>query len=671
MDKEKKRLDELKAEIEKYNYHYYVLDNPLITDADYDALYRELVEIENKFSSLVTQDSPTQRVGGKPLEGFEIITHRIPLFSIDNAMNLEELEEFINKVYRWLDKKDIEFVTELKIDGLATALTYENGIFTRGATRGDGITGEDISENLKTIKTIPLCLISPNPPKLVEVRGEVYMPIESFNALNAERKNMEEPLFANPRNAAAGSMRQLDPSIPAKRDLDIFIYTGYVFDAENLNIPTHYDMFEFLKKSGFKINPNIKLCKNIDEIKEYCNLWQANRHQLPYDIDGIVIKVNSFYLQQELGFTAKSPRFAIAYKFLPETAITVINDIIVQVGRTGTLTPVALMEPVLLAGSKISRATLHNMDELERKDIRINDTVLIQKAGEIIPEVIKVVKEKRTGNEIPFNAPIKCPVCGTQVIKSADEIALRCPNINCSGQIKERILHFVSRKAMDMEGIGEALVDQLLIRNMVQTPADLFFLRKGDFLLLERMGNKSANNVVNAIDKARKRPLTRLIYALGIRYVGRETAEILASYYISLQKLKTAKNEDLLKIGGIGKKIANSIVEFFTAPQTEGLINKLIEANVKIEDEKQDKDLKFIGKRFVLTGTLSSMTRMEAGDKIKALGGLFSDTVSKNTDFVIVGINPGSKLVKAQNYKIPVISEEEFLKMFIRTKTLC
>ena len=663
MDEIKQKLDTLKKELEKHNYNYYVLDKPAVTDAEYDLLYRELVEIENKYPDLITTDSPTQRVGSKPLEKFSIINHKIQLYSLDNALNIEELEEFCNRVYKLLDTQEVEFVAELKIDGLAVALSYENGILQKGATRGDGVTGEDITTNMKTIKTIPLRLIGSQYPEWTEVRGEVYMPIKSFNSLNEERKTLEEPLFANPRNAAAGSVRQLDPAVTSVRDLAIFIYTGHVSQSSQINIKTHYEMLMYMKKLGFKINPNIKICSSPEELTEYCLSWQEKRHTLPYDIDGIVIKVNNLNDQQELGFTAKSPRFAIAYKFPPETAVTTVNDIIIGVGRTGALTPVAVMEPVLLAGSRVSRATLHNMEELERKDIKIHDTVVIQKAGDVIPEVVKVLTEKRTGKEIPFSSPVKCPVCNSDVVKTADEIALRCPNINCPAQVKERIAHFVSRKAMDMDGVGPSVIQGMLLRNLINAPEDLFYLTMGDLLLLERMGEKSAQNIINAIDKARDRSLGRLIYAIGIRYVGSETADILAGNYSSLIALKSATLEDLLKIGGIGGKIAGSIVEFFNTPQADILIDKLIKAGVRIEEKTEEKDLRFKGKKFVLTGTLTNMTRMDAAEKVKGMGGLVSDTVSKNTDFVIAGSNPGSKLAKAESYKLAILTEEEFLRM--------
>ncbi|MBI5700204.1 NAD-dependent DNA ligase LigA [Candidatus Saganbacteria bacterium] len=650
----KKKIEKLRKEIHHHDHHYYVLDKPEITDADYDKLFRELQDLEKHHPDLVTPDSPTQRVGGEPLKSFKTVTHKTPLLSLDNAMNEEELLDFDRRVREGLGREKIEYICELKIDGLAITLTYKKGKFVVGSTRGDGVHGEDVTHNLKTIKSIPLVL----PEEIdLEVRGEVYLPYDEFVKLNEEREEADEPKFANPRNAAAGAVRQLDPKITATRPLDIFVYYA------DLPHETHLDSLNYAKKLGFKVNPNIKPCYGIEEVQKYIKHWETAREKLKYEIDGIVIKVNNLADQKKLGFTSRAPRWAAAFKYPPMQAVTIIEDIQVQVGRTGAITPVAHLKPVHLAGVMVKRATLHNEDEIKRKDIRIHDHVIVQRAGEVIPEVVKVVKEKRTGHEKTFHMPKTCPVCGAELYRPEGEAITRCMNAACSAQIKGNILHFCTRQAMDIEHVGYALVDQLVEAKLVKNIADLYKLEKKDLLKLERFAEKSAQNVIDSIAQSKDRPFDRFIYALGIRLVGRHVASLLARQYDSVDDLFEAKTGELEKIQGIGPKVAEAVSRFFSEKENRHLIEELRKAGVRVKAEKARGPQPLKGKTFVFTGGLETMTRPEAEDLVRSLGGHPSSSVSKETDYVVAGTEPGSKLAKAKKLGVTVISEKEFLKL--------
>ncbi|MDN5292861.1 MAG: ligase [Eubacteriales bacterium] len=656
----RKRIEELRREIEHHDYLYYVLDRPEITDAQYDLLMQELARLEAMYPEFITPDSPTQRVGGKPAEGFATVTHRVPMLSLNNAFNEADLRDFDRRVRQLAGGEKVEYVVEPKIDGLAVSLIYENGRFVRGATRGDGEVGEDITANLRTIRSLPLRLRQPVP--FLDVRGEVYMPKKEFARLNAEREEAGEPPFANPRNAAAGSVRQLDPRVTAKRELHIFVYAiGLI---EGRDVATHWEGLHLLRELGLPVNPHIYLAATIDEVLDYVNGWQEKRHQLPYEIDGMVVKVNSLSLQRAMGSTAKSPRWAIAYKFPPEQALTRVEDIVISVGRTGVLTPTAVLTPVRVAGSTVSRATLHNEDIIRQKDIRIGDTVIIHKAGDVIPEVVEVVKEKRTGAEKEFHMPSRCPACGSEVVRMEGEVAWRCINSSCPAQLQEKIIHFVSRDAMNIEGLGPKLVVQLMRAGLVKDAADLYYLRYEDLVRLERMGPKSARNLLQAIERSKNASLGQLIFALGIRHVGAKAGKVLATAFRSMDRLMTASEEELMAIPEVGPKMAASIVAFFAREENRRLIERLRQAGVRMtEEETAAGDQPLAGKTFVLTGTLSSLTRREAGELIEKLGGKVTNSVSKNTDYVVVGENPGSKYDKALALGITLLTEEEFLAM--------
>ncbi|MFN4226814.1 MAG: NAD-dependent DNA ligase LigA [Candidatus Ratteibacteria bacterium] len=650
----KERIEELVKLIEYYNYMYYVENNPVISDYEYDQLYKELVELEEKYPEYKLPNSPTQRVGGQVLEEFKTVEHKIPMLSMDNTYSPEELIEFDERVKRMADVKNVDYVVELKFDGVAVSLYYENAQFILGVTRGDGFRGDDITENLKTVKTLPLT-IKYNEP--IEVRGEVYMRKDDFEKLNKERKEKGEVLFANPRNATAGSLKLLDPKIVAQRNLQIFIYQGFL----NNGPKTHWEVLNFLKEIGFPVNPYRKLCKNINEVIEYCNQWQEKRFSLPYNIDGMVVKVNSLDLQRTLGTTTKSPRWAVAYKFPPEQVSTIIKDVIVQVGRTGTLTPVAILEPVVVSGTTVSRATLHNFDEIKRLGVKIGDRVFVEKSGEIIPKVVKVIPEARTGKEKDIPIPEFCPVCGSKVVKDVEEVAIRCPNIRCPAQVKERIIHFASRDAMDIEGLGEKWVNIFVDKGLLSDYGDIYYLKYADLINIERMGDKSVRNLLEAIEKSKTRPFANLIYALGIRYIGVHASEILADEFNSIDEIKNATIERLSSIPEIGPTMAESIVEFFSNEENLKVIEKLRKAGVKMEKEKKEerKDV-LSGLTFVITGTLENYSRDQIQDYIKKLGGKVTNSVSKKTDYLICGREPGSKLQKAQQLGIKIISEEEF-----------
>ena len=656
----KKQAEKLRQEIHQHDYLYYVLDKPKLSDAEYDQLFRKLQDLEKELPDLISSDSPTQRVGGQPLKSFKTVTHKTPLLSLGNAMSIEELEDFDKRVREGLEKNAIKYVCELKIDGLAVTISYKDGKMAVGSTRGDGIHGEDITHNLKTIKSVPLVLKEEID---VEVRGEVYLPYDEFVKLNEEREQNEEAKFANPRNAAAGSLRQLDPKVTASRPLDIFCYYASIPHSK---LKTHFENLEYLKKLGFKVNPNIKLCEGIDEVKKYIKHWASAREKIKYEIDGIVVKVNNLADQEALGFTSRAPRWAIAFKYPPMQAVTIVEDIHVQVGRTGAITPVADLKPVHLAGVTVKSATLHNEDEVKRKDIRIHDHVVVQRAGEVIPEVVKVVKEKRTGHEKEFHMPKKCPVCHEELYRPEGEAITRCINAVCPAQLMGRVRHFTSREAMDIEHAGWALVEQLVDSKLIKDVSDLYGLTKQALMKLPRFAEKSAQNVIDAIEKSKDRPLDRLIYALGLRLVGRHVASVIAERYDSVEDLFDIKASELEHIGGVGPKVAESVARFFSQKDNQHLIERLKKAGVSVKAKTAKGPQPLKGKTFVFTGGLSSITRPEAEELVRSLGGHPSSSVSKETDYVIAGTEPGSKYDKAKKLGVKIISEAEFRKMVNR-----
>ena len=659
-----KPINELRQKLDYHNNRYYVLDDPEISDAEYDRLLRELQELENRFPELITPDSPTQRVGAAPQDEFNSVTHTIPMVSLDNAFGYEEVREFDGRVKRGLGSdKDVEYVVEPKIDGVAVELVYENGMFVQGSTRGDGYVGEEITQNLKTIKSVPLRLLSDGAaiPRRVEVRGEVYYPTAGFKKLNAEREAKGEPVFANPRNAAAGSLRQLDPRITAQRPLEIFIHS--VGQLVGVKFTTHFEALNTFKKWGFRVNTHVVICDGIAAVIAQCEKIREMREKLDYDIDGAVIKVNSLAQQDELGMRTRSPRWAIALKYEAKQETTQIRDIIAQVGRTGALTPVAIMQPVKISGVEITRATLHNQDEIDRKDVRIGDWVVIQRAGDVIPEVVKVIESKRTGNEKKYRLPRKCPVCGSHVVRLEGEAVHRCQNHSCPAQLKERIRHFASRHALDIEGLGDKLVDQLVEKNLVKDVADIYHLTREQFAELERMGDKSAQNLLDAIEASKNVELARLLYAFGIRFVGEHVSKVLALEFKNLDSLKRATKERLLEVYEIGPQVAESVVQFFSERHNLETIDKLLKAGVKVKKVAESENHKFSGKSFVFTGTLQHFTRTEAESLVEKLGGRATSSVSRNTDYVVVGENAGSKVDKARELGVDLLSEEEFKKM--------
>ncbi len=663
MDAEK-RIAELRKIINYHDIKYYVEDNPEISDFEYDALYGELFGLEEKHPELITPDSPTQRVGGRVLEGFEKVEHSVQMQSLTDVFNRDEVIAFDRRVRETLGD-NVEYVVEKKIDGLSVSLEYINGIFTRGSTRGDGFIGEDVTQNLRTIKSIPLVLNESIP--LLVVRGEVFISKKDFIEINEEQEESEQPLFANPRNAAAGSLRQLDPKIAAKRRLDIFVFN--IQRIEGRTVSSHSESLELIKSLGFKVIPDFKVCSSIDEVlKEIDNIGET-RGDLDYEIDGAVVKVNHLAQRQLLGSTAKTPKWAVAYKYPAEKKQTVLKDIWVNVGRTGVLTPNAVLEPVRLAGTTVSRATLHNMDYIKDKDILIGDTVIVQKAGEIIPEVLEVVKEKRTGAEREFIMPDKCPVCGADVIREEGQAAFRCVGIECPAQLSRRVIHFASRDAMNIEGMGPAMVKLLLENGFIQGVADLYYLsgHKDDLMKLERMGKKSVENLLSSIEKSKQNDIDRLIYGFGIRNIGLRASKLLAERFDSVDALRQASVEEIIKIDEFGEISALSIVEFFKQEQTEDTLNKLKEAGVNLvrKAKSQIRDNRFEGLTFVLTGTLPTYSRQEATAIIESFAGKASGSVSKKTDFVLAGDEAGSKLEKAKQLGIKIIDEEEFKKMIL------
>jgi DNA ligase (NAD+) len=656
------RIEELRRLLNKYNYEYHVLDNPSVPDAEYDRLMQELIALEEQYPELKTKDSPSQRVGGQALDAFQKVEHRTPMLSLANAFNEGDLRDFDRRVRQEVGD-DVAYVCELKIDGLAVSLRYEDGYFVQGATRGDGVTGEDITENLKTIRSLPLRL---HEPVTLEARGEAYMPKKSFELLNERRRESGEELFANPRNAAAGSLRQLDPKIAASRHLDLFVYG--LANAEELGIDSHSAALDYLQELGFKTNPERRKCANIDEVIEFVNAWHDKRPTLPYEIDGIVIKVDSFEQQEQLGATAKSPRWAIAYKFPAEEVVTKLIGIELSVGRTGVVTPTAILEPVRVAGTVVQRASLHNEDLIRAKDIMIGDYVVVKKAGDIIPEVVNVLPERRTGEEVPFAMPTHCPECESELVRLEGEVALRCMNPKCPAQIREGLIHFVSRQAMNIEGLGEKVIAQLFGEGLVHDVADLYTLTKEQLMNLERMGEKSATNLLNAIENSKQNSLERLLFGLGIRHVGAKAAKVLAEHFETMDRLQAATKEELMAIHEIGEKMADSIVTYFSKPEVTQLLNELRSYGVNMT-YKGPKAVKateahsyFAGKTIVLTGKLETLSRNEAKEKIEQLGGKVTGSVSKNTDLVIAGVDAGSKLTKAQQLNIEIWDEARFLQ---------
>ena len=661
LEKARQEIAALSEQLRYHDYRYYVLDSPEIADAEYDQLMGRLRELEAAYPELVQPSSPTQRVSGRPLAGFGQVEHRIPLLSLDNATTQEELWDFDGRIQRWLQGPVI-YVVEPKIDGLAISLTYEDGVFVRGATRGDGERGEDITQNLRTINSIPLRLRGEDLPPIVEVRGEAYMDRRAFDDLNRRRGEMGETLFANPRNAAAGSLRQLDPSVTASRRLIVFMYAiGYY---EGIELTTHWQVLEYLREVGFRVNPLIERCSDVEAVWKYCERIESQRDELVYDIDGVVVKVDNLAAQAALGATGRSPRWAIAFKYPAEEATTIVEDIIVQVGRTGALTPLALLTPVEVAGSTVSRATLHNADILRAKDVRIGDTVIIRKAGDVIPEIVMPVESKRTGEERVFTMPSHCPVCNAEVQRLPGEAVTRCIGTACPAQLVESLVHFAARGAMDIEGLGPALVSQLVEAGLVKDPADLYYLDGSALRTLPRMGEKSVDNLLRAIEASKSRPLARVIYALGIRLVGEAASRELAMHFQTMEHMMAASREELQKVDLVGDKIAESVIAFMAEPQNRGVIERLAKSGVNMSEATEEvysteAPSPLAGKTVVLTGSLRRYTRQEAAELVRALGGKVTSSVSRNTDYVVAGQDPGSKYTRAQELGVKILSEAD------------
>ncbi len=662
-DSDQKKIKQLHKDIQRYDHLYYVKDQPEISDREYDRLLEQLKGLEAKHPESITPDSPTQRVGGQPAEGFASVVHKVPMLSLDNTYNVEELRDFHNRVVKNLGTEEVEYVVELKIDGLGVSLFYADGKFVRGATRGDGKTGEDITTNLKTIRSIPLTLpMQKAGYQSLEVRGEVYMDRKGFDALNHQREEAGEAPFVNPRNSAAGSLRLLDSRITASRPLNVWIYALGHFEGPAFQ--THSEMLKKMGELGFRTNPNTRLCRSFDDIQKMIDEWQEKQATLDYDVDGLVIKVNSIAAQNKLGSTNKHPRWAAAFKYEAEEAETVVEDIRVQVGRTGSITPVAELTPVFVSGSTVSRATLHNEDEIKRLDVRVGDKVVIIKAGEIIPKVVRVLKTKGKKRSSPFKMPKTCPECNSKIERPEGEAVWRCVNATCPAQLKERLLHFASRNAMDIDHLGTAIVDQLVDNGKVKSFYQLYDLKLEDVSTLERMAEKSAQNLVDAIEKSKQAGLARLVYGLGIRHVGQRVGQILAQTYGSMDALAKAPYEDLETIDEIGPRIAESIREFFGEKHNKKELCKLKQHKLVMTEAKKAGGGSLSGKQFVLTGTLESLTRDEAKKKIIEAGGRVTSSVSAKTDYVVAGADPGSKLAKAQKLGIAILSEKELEKIF-------
>ncbi len=658
----KKRVEKLREEIEYHNYRYYILDQPQISDAQYDHLMRELERLEAQYPELRSPNSPTQRVGAPPLEEFAIVRHTLPMLSLGNAFDESEARDFDKRVKKLLGtSSDIEYAAEPKLDGLAVELVYEKGHFVVGSTRGDGLNGENITRNLRTIKTIPLQLIQKEvpAPERLEVRGEVIMQIDKFKELNRKRKEMDEPPFANPRNAAAGSVRQLDSKITRERPLEIYCYG--LGDVRGMAFKTHWEILQTLPKMGLRTNPYIQKCRNIDEVLEYYRKMEEQREKLPYEIDGVVIKVNHLDLQARLGEISRSPRWALAFKFQPKQETTKILDIIVQVGRTGALTPVAVMEPVKVGGVEVGRATLHNQDEIDKKDVRVGDTVIIQRAGDVIPKVVQVITSKRTGMEKKFRMPSNCPVCGAEVMR--EEATHRCIGLDCPAQLKGRIKHFASKRAMDIEGLGVKLIDQLVDKGLIKDVADVYDIKKEELIALERMAEKSGQNIIDAIEGSKTKPLSKFLFGLGVRHVGEHISEVLAHRFGRLDDFFHLSKEELMEVEEVGPEVAASVVRFFRDKRNSESIERLKKAGLKVIEPGAKEKGKLAGKTFVFTGALKDFERDEARNLVKSSGGMTASSVSKKVDFVVVGEDPGSKFDRAKELGIKTLTEEEFKKM--------
>lgn len=653
-----KKIKKLREEITYHEKKYYVDNAPQISDYEFDLLVKELEKFESQFPELIIPESPTQRVGEQPLEEFVSVEHRLPMLSLDNCYSVEELREFEERIKKIISSQKIEYVTELKIDGLSISAIYHRGKYSLAVTRGDGFRGDDVTPNVKTIRSFPLEI---DDNREIEVRGEIYLPFKSFKKINKERAEKGEPLFANPRNAAAGSLRLLNPKEVASRRLDVFLYSIILQGKE---LESQWQNLKALKELGFKTNPSSCLCSSLEEVISFWEEWYKQRDSLDYDVDGVVIKVNSTQQRDLLGSTAKFPRWAISFKFPARQATTKIKDIIIQVGRTGALTPVAILEPVKLSGITITRSTLHNEDEIKKKDIRVGDYVLIERSGDVIPKVVSVIKGKRTGKEVEYAFPSKCPVCHSETFRPEGEAISRCSNLSCPARLRESLLHFASRRAMNIEGLGEALLDQLLEKRLVKKIPDLYSLKFEDLAKLERMGPKSSQNLLDEIENSIQRDAAHLIYALGIRYVGERTAQVLSAHFKSLDALAGASFEELTQIEDVGPKGAESIVFFFKQPENIELLRKLKEAglNFSIKEEKEG-EKPLAGQIFVLTGKLTTLTREEAAEIIERLGGKVLSSVSQRTNYVIVGESPGSKLGRARTLGVPALEEKEFLKL--------
>ena len=660
------RAAELREQINHHNYRYYVLDDTEISDGEYDRLMVELRRLEEDHPNLVTPESPTQRVGASPADGFDQVQHRLPMLSLGNAFNEDDLQAWYRRVKGLLDDADFDLVCELKIDGLAVSLAYQDGVLVQGATRGDGTAGEDVTQNLRTIRTIPMSLLD-EPPPYLEVRGEVYLPLEEFRLLNEGRAERGEPLYANPRNTGAGSVRQLDPKVTASRNMHIWVYSlGDIGETDRPN--GHWDSLQWLNGLGFRINPENRICHTLEEAVDYYHSWMEKRHDLPYEIDGVVIKVDPFAYQDSLGVAGREPRWAIAFKFPAEQAVTRLLDIGINVGRTGSLNPYAILEPVVVSGVTVRQASLHNEEDINRKDIRIGDWVTVERAGDVIPQVVGPILDRRTGQEQVFKLPANCPVCGTPVVKPESEAMHRCPNTSCPVQFFELLKHFVSKGAMDIDGLGEQWCNILIENGLVKDVAGLYRLDKNELLKLDRMGDKLATKIMTNIEVSKQRPLHRVLFALGIIHVGSEIAELLTQRYASLNEMAEATPEELTEIPGIGPKIAESVVDYFAVALNQQVLKALGDAGVVLHHEIQDiqeaaDDLPFSGKSFVVTGTLSGLTRREAEDRIKILGGNVASAVTRKTDYLVAGASPGSKVAAAGRLGTEILDEAAFLEL--------